>query len=30
MKVKEIPKLFTPVTFCKLVISAQRETRTAG
>ena len=30
MKVKEIPRLFTPETFCKLVISAQRETKTAG
>jgi len=29
-KVKEIPRLFTPVTFCKLVISAQRETKAAG
>lgn len=28
-KVKEIPRLFTPVTFCKLVISAQRENRPA-
>ena len=25
MKVKEIPRLFTPETFCKLVIRAQRE-----
>ena len=25
MKVKDIPRLFTPETFCKLVISAQRE-----
>ncbi len=25
MKVKEIPRLFTPETFCKLVISAQRQ-----
>ena len=30
MKVKEIPRLFTPETFCKLVISAQRETKAAG
>ena len=25
MKVKEIPRLFTPETFCKLVIAAQRQ-----
>ena len=25
LKVKDIPRLFTPVTFCKLVIAAQRE-----
>ena len=25
MKVKDIPRLFTPETFCKLVIAAQRE-----
>ena len=25
MKVKDIPRLFTPETFCKLVITAQRE-----
>jgi acyl carrier protein len=25
LKVKDIPRLFTPVTFCKLVLSAQRE-----
>ena len=25
MKVKDIPRLFTPETFCKLVLSAQRE-----
>src|SRR5512135_938347 len=25
MKVADIPRLFTPVTFCKLVIRAQRE-----
>ncbi len=30
MKVKEIPRLFTPETFCKLVISAQREGKAAG
>ncbi len=29
MKVKDIPRLFTPVTFCKLVIAAQRETKAA-
>lgn len=27
MKVADIPRLFTPETFCKLVISAQREAR---
>ncbi len=25
MKVKDIPRLFTPVTFCKLVVAAQKE-----
>jgi acyl carrier protein len=30
MKVKEIPRLFTPETFCKLVIHAQREAKAAG
>ena len=25
MKVTDIPRLFTPETFCKLVIRAQRE-----
>jgi len=25
MKVKEIPRLFTPETFCKLVIAAQKQ-----
>ena len=30
MKVKDIPRLFTPETFCKLVISAQREAKAAG
>ena len=30
MKVKDIPRLFTPETFCKLVISAQREPKAAG
>jgi acyl carrier protein len=29
-KVKDIPRLFTPVTFCKLVLSAQREAKPAG
>ena len=28
-KVKDIPRLFTPETFCKLVISAQRSAKTA-
>jgi acyl carrier protein len=30
MKVKDIPRLFTPETFCKLVIAAQRESTAAG
>ena len=30
MKVADIPRLFTPVTFCKLVIRAQREAAPAG
>ncbi|MGH8852376.1 MAG: acyl carrier protein [Casimicrobiaceae bacterium] len=30
MKVAEIPRLFTPETFCKLVISAQREVQAAA
>lgn len=30
MKVKDIPRLFTPETFCKLVISAQRSATAAG
>ena len=30
MKVADIPRLFTPETFCKLVISAQREAQAAG
>jgi len=30
MKVKDIPRLFTPETFCKLVISAQRSAKAAG
>ncbi len=29
MKVKDIPRLFTPETFCKLVIAAQREVKAA-
>ena len=29
MKVADIARLFTPETFCKLVIMAQRETKTA-
>ena len=29
MKVADIPRLFTPETFCKLVIHAKREARTA-
>jgi acyl carrier protein len=29
-KVKDIPRLFTPVTFCKLVIGAQKEAPAAG
>jgi len=29
-KVKDIPRLFTPETFCKLVISAQRSAKAAG
>ena len=29
-KVKDIPRLFTPETFCKLVISAQRSAKVAG
>ena len=29
MKVKDIPRLFTPETFCKLVLSAQREAKPA-
>jgi hypothetical protein len=27
VKVKDIPRLFTPETFCKLVINAQREAK---
>ncbi len=30
MKVADIPRLFTPETFCKLVISAQRSAKAAG
>jgi acyl carrier protein len=30
MKVKDIPRLFTPETFCKLVINAQREAQAAA
>jgi len=30
MKVKDIPRLFTPETFCKLVISAQKEAQAAS
>ena len=30
MKVKDIPRLFTPETFCKLVITAQREAKATG
>jgi acyl carrier protein len=30
MKVKDIPRLFTPETFCKLVIAAQREAPAAA
>jgi acyl carrier protein len=29
-RVKDIPRLFTPETFCKLVISAQRSAKAAG
>ena len=29
-KVKDIPRLFTPETFCKLVISAQKSAKAAG
>src|SRR5512141_312915 len=29
-KVKDIPRLFTPETFCKLVISAQRSAKAGG
>jgi acyl carrier protein len=30
MKVKDIPRLFTPETFCKLVVTAQREAQAAA
>jgi acyl carrier protein len=30
MKAKDIPRLFTPETFCKLVITAQREAPAAA
>ena len=30
MKVKDIPRLFTPETFCKLVLTAQREAAAAA
>jgi acyl carrier protein len=30
MKVKDIPRLFTPETFCKLVITARREAKVAS
>jgi len=30
LKAKDIPRLFTPETFCKLVIGAQREVKAAG
>ena len=30
MKVADIPRLFTPETFCKLVIHAQREAQAAA
>ena len=30
MKVKDIPRLFTPETFCKLVVQAQHEAKAAG
>ena len=29
VKVKDIPRLFTPETFCKLVVAAQREAKAA-
>lgn len=30
MKVADIPRLFTPETFCKLVVQAQRDAQAAG
>jgi acyl carrier protein len=30
MKVKDIPRLFTPETFCKLVVQAQRDAKSAS
>jgi hypothetical protein len=30
VKVKDIPRLFTPETFCKLVVNAQREAKATG
>ena len=30
MKVADIPRLFTPETFCKLVVQAQRDAKAAG
>jgi acyl carrier protein len=30
LKVKDIPRLFTPETFCKLVIAAQRSSAASG
>ena len=30
MKVKDIPRLFTPETFCKLVVQAQRDAKAAA
>ena len=30
MKVADIPRLFTPETFCKLVVTAQREAKAAA
>ena len=30
MKVKDIPRLFTPETFCKMVVTAQREAPAAA
>jgi len=30
VKVKDIPRLFTPETFCKLVVAAQREAKAAS